>query len=207
MIREDLSNKHFGRLTVLSFDHSDIHGHSYWLCRCDCGEHTIVMSNNLKAGTTTSCGCYRREKIRETFTIHGLYNSRIYKTWISIRKRCNNKKAANYHLYGGRGIKVCDEWNDNFNTFYNWCLNHGYKEDLIIDRINNNGDYEPDNCRWVDAITQSNNKRNNRRITYNNETHTLAEWGRILKIHPDTLGKRLNKNDYSVFKERYDNEY
>lgn len=189
----DLTGQKFGRLTVIKYV-----GKSNWLCKCDCGNEKIVSTTHLK-NDTKSCGCLKKEMLSQrskpknfTNKKHGLYNEKIYKTWKSIRQRCNNKNNKRYKDYGGRGITICNEWND-FKNFYDWALNNGYKENLTIDRINNNKGYSPENCRWADKITQSNNRRNNRNYTYNNETHTIGEWANIYNVNYFSLRSRLNR--------------
>ena len=114
---------------------------------------------------------------------HGMWGTSIYARWKHIKARCYNSNGKQYKDYGGRGIRVCDEWLENFEPFYEWAINNGYREDLTIDRIDVNGDYEPSNCRWVTAKAQQNNKRSNHFITYNNETHTLTEWAEKYNIN------------------------
>lgn len=118
---------------------------------------------------------------------------RLYSIWGSMRNRCKNKNNANYLRYGGRGITICKEWND-YLTFKKWALENGYNDTLSIDRIDNNGNYEPSNCRWADRIMQANNKRNNHLITFNGETHTAAEWSKLTGIHYRTILSRLNRD-------------
>lgn len=130
---------------------------------------------------------------------HGMGHSRIYFIWKSMKQRCHNKNSSNYERYGGRGIKVCDEWRNDFQNFYNWSIQNGYSDDLTIDRINNDGNYDPSNCRWATAKEQSNNKRNNKHYECNGETHTLGEWGSILGISSATIWARL-KRGWSVEK-------
>lgn len=129
---------------------------------------------------------------------HGMWGKSIYNRWKHIKQRCYNPKDAAYKNYGGRGIKICDEWLDKekgFINFYNWAINNGYKDNLTIDRIDNNGDYSPNNCRWVTMKIQANNTRHNKKITFKNETHTLTEWSEILNINLQTLAHRIkNKN-------------
>jgi hypothetical protein len=123
--------------------------------------------------------------------------TRVYKTWQGIRSRCKYKSDKHYKHYGGKGIRVCDEWQD-FEVFYQWALLSGYSDSLTIDRIDVNGNYEPSNCRWIDRKAQANNRTNNRIITYRNESHTLSEWSEILDINYSTLSARLNKYHWSV---------
>ncbi|MBQ5900599.1 MAG: hypothetical protein IIW86_01930 [Clostridia bacterium] len=191
---KDLKGQKFGRLTVLerAANHISKSGsvRSQWLCKCECGKEIIVAGTNLTSGHTLSCGCIRAEK---QFKKHGLRHTKIYNVWNTIKQRCNNPNVNCYERYGGRGIKICDEWLD-FMAFYNWAITNDYKEGLSIDRINNNGNYEPSNCQWVNAKSQANNRRSSRYITYNNETHTVAEWSRITGIKSSTLFERIKHN-------------
>jgi hypothetical protein len=131
-------------------------------------------------------------------SIHKMSYTRIYKTWMGMKSRCAYEKDKHYLNYGGRGIKVCDEWQNNFSTFYEWAMANGYSDNLTIDRVDVNGNYEPNNCRWVDRKTQANNRTNNKVIEYRDEMHTLAEWSEILGVKYETLAARLNKYKWSV---------
>ena len=159
----------------------------YWLCKCECGNEKWVCAQNLL--NAKSCGC----QMRETKKVHGMSHTRIHETWSHMLARCNNKNHKFYKDYGGRGIKVCDEWlgTQGFIRFNEWANNNGYSENLTLDRIDNNKGYYPDNCRCVDWSTQANNKRGNIRYEYKGESHTIAEWARITGIKETTLSKRL----------------
>lgn len=196
---EDLSGQRFGRLVVIEFDHMDEYYSSHWLCRCDCGNKVIVSRGNLVKGRATSCGCYKRDRQRELHTTHGEHRSRLHNIWGNMKQRCGNEKNTNYHSYGERGIEVCDEWLDDYETFRDWALENGYSDDLTLDRRDNNGIYSPDNCRWADCYTQANNRRTTRYITYNGETHSISEWARILGVSRGTLDYRIRKGDTSIF--------
>lgn len=186
--------KRFGRLTVLELDHVSGHGNSYWRCECDCGTIKPVARFHLLNGHATSCGCYKKERA----TIHGSYYSPIYNNWNSMKERCMNPKHVEYDRYGGRGINVCDEWLDVRN-FNGWAMKNGYAPGLTLDRIDTDQGYYPENCRWVDWHTQQNNRSNNRHITYNGVTHTVAEWARILDVKYATLLQRINKGNMRDF--------
>lgn len=192
---EDLSGKRFGRLIVIKFDHMGPKGRAYWLCRCDCGNEIIARQDGLKNGHTRSCGCYAVDTTKKLATKHNLSSDRLYSIWRGMRYRCRDTNAKRY---GGRGIEVCDEW-ENFESFYNWAMDNGYEPGLTIDRINNDGDYCPENCRWADNITQANNKCTNRVIEYKGIAHTVKEWSRLLGIHYETLRHQLNCNDMHTF--------
>lgn len=199
--RYNLIGKRFGRLLVLDLQKIDKYRHLYYLCKCDCDNKTIVRADGLLSGTTKSCGCYKNEqrkeqcnKMHDINKKHGLYKHKLYKVWLSMKDRCYNKHGVPYKWYGFRGIKICDEWKNDFQAFYNWAINNGYQQGLSIDRINNERNYEPLNCRWATTKEQMNNTRKNCYITYNGETHTLSQWGKILNINNRTLRSRLCMN-------------
>lgn len=189
----DLSGKKYGKLTVLERAEYSKTAHTYfWNCKCDCGKLVKINGNNLKSGHTKSCGCYKIENKKT----HELSNTRLYDIFYNIKSRCYNKKNKYYYNYGGRGIKICDEWKNNFLEFYNWAIKNGYNNTLSIDRIDVNGNYEPANCRWVTIKENSNNKRNNHFELYNGEIHTVSEWARILKINRSTLFNRMTRHSF-----------
>lgn len=185
----DLSGQRFGRLTVIERTEKESKGQARWLCRCDCGNTAIVQSYDLRSGNTQSCGCQRKEHF--THFVHGHSKERIYAIWKGMKSRCFNKNRKHYKDYGGRGITVCQEWKDDFESFYEWSIANGYSDDLSIDRINSDGNYEPSNCRWADGITQGNNKTNNAVIEFNGVAHTLSEWAGITGIKYATLYSRI----------------
>ena len=196
-MRNDLTAKKFGRLTVIKKAGTAKDRHIMWECRCDCGEIAIVISKSLKNGDTQSCGCLLKELIAKG---GGAYKhgktptkdkpNRIYGIWAGMLNRCNNPNNKNYAHYGGRGISVCDEWCD-YEIFHNWALANGYSDDLTIDRINVNDGYSPHNCRWATSKEQNSNKRSCRFLTHKGETHTISEWANIAGIAKWTLLYRL----------------
>ena len=161
-----------------------------WLCKCDCGNFITVLSSSLKREHTRSCGCLSIE----TRTKHNLSNTRLYQIYCTMKQRCCNSNDMAYKDYGGRGITICKEWLDSFTAFYDWAIANGYKEDLTIDRIDVNGNYEPSNCRWLSRGEQSKNTRRNVYATFYGETKTLSEWARIANIPQTTFCRRIKQN-------------
>ena len=162
-------------------------------CRCDCGNEIITRRDQVKEGISRSCGCYHKEVTGAINRTHGLTHHKLYKTWHNMRSRCKNPNAAKYELYGGRGIMVCGEWDNDFMAFYNWAIASGWKEGLSIDRIDPNGNYCPENCRWADAITQNNHLRPNHNLTYNGKSQSIYAWARELGINKKTLSERIRR--------------
>lgn len=128
----------------------------------------------------------------------GIRNTRLYRIWLAMKNRCQNEKNLRYKDYGGRGIKVCNEWRNDFQTFYDWAMSNGYSDDLTIDRIDNNGNYEPSNCRWITTKEQNNNSRRCHVVEWDGEKHNITEWSKILGIPRHVLSNRLTQYDYSV---------
>ena len=151
---KDLTGLKFGKLTVISFSHMK-GKHSYWDCICECGNAHTVRSDCLKCGFVKSCGCMNTTDRMKPDSIK---KHRLYSIYWGMRQRCYNNKQKHYDRYGGRGITVCDEWLNDFKAFYDWAMTNGYRDDLTIDRINNDGNYEPSNCRWVTMKEQNSNK-------------------------------------------------
>lgn len=186
----------YGRLIVMNLSgKKGNHGEKYYDCQCDCGSLATVSKRHLITGHTKSCGCYHRDIAIENGKkgVHYQSKSRLHRTWTGMQTRCFNPKHDQYHHYGGRGITVCPEWmgTQGFLSFYNWAISNGYSDNLTIDRINNDGDYAPDNCRWANRQTQNNNTRQNRFIEINGEIHTMAEWARLKGIPYKRLSDRV----------------
>lgn len=196
----DITGQKFGRLTVLDKLHNYHKKDTYWLCVCECGNLKEVTSSHLTTGKTKSCGCLRKENSGNRLRIHGKCNTRLHSIWQNMKNRCYHKKSNRYKYYGARGIAVCSEWKDDFMNFYDWSMANGYADNLTIDRIDVNGNYEPNNCRWVDYKTQSRNRRSVKRVTINNETHCLSEWCEILDIKYNTVQTRIYNRGWSIEK-------
>lgn len=195
----------FNRLTIIKLDHikeyiypsGKKHNEEYYLCECKCKNKKIISKSEIVYSRTKSCGCLYKEKIIK----HNLSYNKLFYIWHGIKKRCYNKNDTHYKDYGGRGIIVCDEWKNDIKSFYNWAISNGYKENegrniLTIDRINNDGNYEPSNCRWTTQKEQMRNTRRNHLITYNGETHCIAEWAEKLGIDRNIIYNRIyNKKE------------
>jgi hypothetical protein len=193
----DLIGKVFGRLTVIKISDIRYHRSIQWECLCECGNIKLYTSSELISGDVVSCGCKRRENV----TKHGKKHTKEYTLWSNIKNRCYCKNNKKYDNYGGRGIVVCEEWKNNFENFYNWCKETGYDGRHSIDRIDNNGNYEPSNCRWADDYQQANNKRNNIFITLDDITHSLQEWCKIKGLKYGTIHSRIMRgwSDDTIF--------
>lgn len=144
----DLTNQRFGRLRVYKEAGRNKHGEALWECICDCGDVFLTRASSLRAGLTTSCGCYRAEYVAQRFTTHGGWGTRLYRVYRTIKRRCYSPADTSYKYYGGRGISICDEWFNSFEVFRDWALTNGYTELHNLHRFDTNGDYCPENCYW-----------------------------------------------------------
>lgn len=202
---EDLSGRKFGRWTVLYRDEDYICYNGYtkpmWRCKCECGTEKTILSDNLRRGKSLSCGCLRVERANEAKYTARHNNERLYNIWQNIKIRCYNSNSKSYADYGGRGIIMCDEWKNDFSTFCEWALKSGYDKSLSsnecsIDRIDSNGNYCPENCRWTDKFVQNSNKRNNILITIDGETCALKEWCRRFNANYKTVHSRIKYSNW-----------
>jgi hypothetical protein len=201
-VKIDLVGQQFGKLTVINKSYKRLYNRISWVCLCSCGKEKIATGNDLKMGKVSTCGnssciIYNTKPAHDAKITHGMSRSRLYRIFRGIQQRCHNPRATKYRIYGGRGITICDEWNNDFIGFKNWSINNGYTNNLTIDRINNDGNYEPDNCQWSTRKEQSRNKSSNRQITYKNKTLCVNEWAEIKNINNRTLIDRLN-HDWSI---------
>lgn len=174
----------FNSLTCIGKDEEK--DQRYYLFRCDCGRVKSIIADNVKNGRTKSCGCRKNKRnIR-----HGGSGSRLYTIWKSMRERCNNPNTNRHSRYFDRGIRVCDDW-DRFEIFRDWALKNGYEDNLSIDRINGDGPYSPENCRWVTNKEQQNNRSNTIHVEYGGEIRTISEWSNITGVQAGTIRSRL----------------
>lgn len=185
----DLTGKTFGRLTVIERVESS-NKNAKWRCLCDCGKIVNVFGIDLKSGKTQSCGCLYSERLAERNYKHGLSNTKLMNIWRSMKDRCYNSKSRAFRIYGAEGKTVCEEWQE-FKPFYDWAMSHGYRDELTIERIDGTKGYSPENCCWATRQEQANNIRTNHLLTYNAETHTIAEWARLKNIPYSALRMRL----------------
>ena len=188
----DLTGKTFGDWYVIKRGKSDNTNHARYWCKCNCGNENckgkkLVRGFELRNGRSNCCGAKNGS--------HGFYKHSLYTVWCSMKQRCYNKNSRPYKNYGGRGIKICKEWQDNPGKFIKWSLDNGWKEGLEIDRENNNKNYSPKNCRFVTHSKNQSNKRDNRRLTYKEKTKTVSQWARdkTCVISERTLRTRIRR--------------
>ena len=192
-MKSDVIGKRYGRWTVVAIATTTSGKSPCYTCRCDCGTVRNVRVARLESGKSQSCGCLQKEQMSKRTKRHGETDSRLHVIWRGMKQRCGNSNASEYNAYGGRGIEVCKEWRDSFETFRDWALANGYQDNLTIDRIDNDGPYSPENCRWLTRGDQNSNKSNNRRITIGEENHTVTEWAELMGIPRNTIYTRLKR--------------
>lgn len=198
---EDLSGKRFGRLIVIrrTNDYVSPSGKHVvkWLCKCDCGNMVRTTSYQLKSGKTKSCGCYQKQMASYANKIHGLSKERLYYIWRDMRYRCQSPKQKEYCNYGARGISLCSDWED-YLKFKEWALSHGYRDDLTIDRIDNEKGYYPENCRWATRAQQNRNMRRNNHVIYHGKDYIVAELARKAGINKSVFLNRIMNEGYTI---------
>jgi hypothetical protein len=191
-VTKDLTGLKYNYLTVISLKERK-NSKGYWNCICDCGKECLVEGQHIWTGHTKSCGCYSIKLLKERATTHNLTSHHLHSIWTNMKNRCRNPKMLMYYRYGGRGIKVCKEWDKSFESFYSWCIENGYEKGLQIDRIDNDGNYEPENCRWV---TRSENIRNSTTVKI---TEKEAEEIRNSKLSVKELEKLYNLKKSAIY--------
>ena len=189
----NLTGERFGKLVAIKTIGKNKNGGYLWQCKCDCGKEIIANVGNLKNGHTKSCGCLRVDRCKMNFTKHGLEHTRLYGIWSDMRLRCYDEKNIAYHRYGGRGITICNEWKNDVKAFYDWATANGYMDSLTIDRIDNEGNYCPENCRWATVKEQASNRRSNILVTHNGKTQTMKEWANEVGIPYKVVWSRMQK--------------
>lgn len=200
------SGEKYYMLTVIKYAYKK-KNHVYWECVCDCGKQTFKRIDCMKTGNDKSCGCYNKSKNKKRNTIrtHGDTGKRLYRIWAGMKTRCNTKSSSRYKYYGAKGIKIYNEWN-NYKIFKEWALKNGYTELLTIDRINSIGNYQPNNCRWINMKEQARNRKNSIYINYQGQNLHIKQWAEKLNISYNAIINRLkiNKNpEFVLRKNKY----
>ena len=191
---EDLTGHRFGNLTVAERVGTDKTINVFWICKCDCGNTTLpVTASALKSGFVEDCGHCVKSQAKKHYPKITAKKTRLYNTWCAMKVRCYNQDSEKFNRYGGRGITVCEEWKNSFQAFYEWAMSHGYSDELTIDRIDNDGNYEPSNCRWITNKEQQNNRSNNKLISYNGKTLNISQWAELTNIPASVLYCRIYK--------------
>ncbi len=204
--RSYLIGQVFNRLTVIQNAGTDKHNQSMWKCKCICGNEITTRGTNLLSGSTQSCGCWGRERAAELKRSHGLHDHPLYHIWAAMKDRCYNTNNKRYERYGGRGIRVHENWIANFEIFYNWAISKGYRPGLTIERIDNDGNYEPGNCRWATVLEQQQNTSRTKispedvfKIRNDNRTHKViaSDYG----VNESTISRIKNSRTWSNIQE------
>lgn len=194
----DITGRRFGRWTVIKDSGQRKLSRVLWECRCGCGTVKLLSSNHLLRGNSLSCGCIRNELTSARKYKHGMSKDRLYRIWAGMISRCHTPSQSSFKNYGGRGISVCDEWRYDFYPFYDWSMKNGYKEDLTIDRMDLNGNYCPENCRWIPFSEQCNNTRQSHFITIGEKTLTIKQWSVVVGMSDKVIRCRL-RNGWSEY--------
>ena len=198
-MKANLVGKKFGRWLVVEECGRNKYKNVLWKCVCDCGNEKIISTPNLTRGKSKSCGCYSKEMASKKFSTHGLRHTQLYRVWAGIKDRTNPNNHNCKDNYRKLSVQMCEEWRNDFMAFYNWSIENGYVEEklpsgrnkLTIDRIDTNGNYCPENCRWATNKEQMNNQTTNKLITYNGETKTLSQWCDTLGLQYSCTNNRL----------------
>ena len=186
---QDLEGRRIGRLIVVTYI-GNVRNYASWLCYCDCGRWRVVAAGKLLRGRTKSCGCLQADAACKTKFIHGQSGTHMYRLWQALKSRCLSPSGKYYHNYGGRGITVCDRWRESFEHFLE-DVGPRPSEDYTLDRIDNDGNYEPGNCRWATWSEQCRNKRTNLNLTFNGETMCITDWARRIGVSVECLKYRI----------------
>lgn len=187
---KDITGQKFDRLTVIKYLYTSKYHKAVWLCKCDCGNFYKANTGNLTSGNTKSCGCLVKEGNNKS---HGKTNTKLYNVWCAMKQRCYYENDKRYKNYGGRGIAVCSEWLNDFMAFYKWSIDNGYRDNLTIDRIDVDGNYEPNNCRWITMKQQLRNTTRNRYYTINSVTMCLKDWCEKYNLNYMKVYNRLKR--------------
>ena len=201
-LAKELTGERFGRLVVVSRNGSSKRGDAMWLCKCDCGTQKTIIRSALVSGRTKSCGCLQRDAGAErgrSMASHGMSGTRIYRIWCGMKSRtCETADARHKRDYYDRGIRICKEWEHSFESFREWAEKNGYTDSLTIDRIDNDGDYEHSNCRWISNGEQSLNRRSNVVVSYNGATKTVSQWAIDAGLPYDVLRDRITRYGWTA---------
>lgn len=193
--RIDLTGQRFGRLVVIG-SAGRRYKHPLWELKCDCGNTHYCVTASLRSGRTKSCGCLNREQKSQNRT-HGDSKSKLYHIYHAMLQRCYDKSFKYYDCYGGRGIKICEEW-QSYEPFRDWALSHGYEDGLSIEREDVNRDYCPDNCKWIPLSQQANNRRNTLYVEYHGKMVTMRDLADLYGVDRRRLYRRIVKQGWSV---------
>lgn len=186
---KEFIGRRFGKLEVIKYLHTNAKGKTIYLCKCDCGNFKEVKRNSLVVGHTKSCGCLPKKGNLK----HGQRRTKLYGLWLNIKDRCNNKNNSHFKYYGEKGIKMCEQWANDYSAFMKWALENGYVEGLSIERIDNNKGYEPSNCKWITKEEQARNRSYTKFQIINNKEMSLIEIAREFNIIPSTVYSRYRR--------------